>query len=952
LTDLFGTVEQKQNGRRVEQAALDKAIRFLNKTKSDVKNSPDGQELGALEDGSDEDDDEEQDFKVFSHSGGIFPMDEPLDVNASAASSPFVWGNECSISFKASSTLQAGKSCIIDLGNGTVNDFPVDSVVILCDGGDLVFRVYDDKKHSEVKVIGIVDSTVREYLCTISQRGTMEIWVDEEKKADETTTMKLRPVKRRQYFIGSAHQGGDFTDWRPHVGEISDVTVWCGVKEFLFFKELRCGGERIDRKLVMKVMNRFDIDAAPPKKPDLLIGNTLGSNVPRELQIREDFIGPDGKINVALPIAATLRSCFALLKMPAAESIKNGMVKSLKDELMVGHLLTLLHLCGPFDCCIAAKFLKLMSTAYSLKGTQAQEDSRQIVIFDLLATYTASLCQPCLRAASQQDNPKLQSRGFMLALEMVRLSSVIVRTVPLCTNGLPADDQILRTVCSASLEHLMPVHVVSSFLSLALLADSSSETQEQNPAQKQQKSEKDFELGDQLWDTLKVLISALLDQCPKMKYDVFLIISRNVVTGKSPVRQSFLQGVLQQMKQSEQAKKLNCFAPPPKTTAIADRTDAVAMEPLTQEKERTVAFAQVECFGTDKQWLKVSNPSSQNPFLALVVTNKALMVIDASVDGYPENPSIVPGTHRDVVEMTRIVKGATNQVFYVGLAKNGWDGGEEFMVFICHRETERNGLISTLRAQSIPKGVPQFFKVPVYVDVVFKKAMEDQSIETNFLMATYIMCEEKGEQSLQLFVLSEANLWEIRTNFEKWMPPDVAIAEEIGSDSGGEESGGEDGGMKGEVGANARKKAEDEQMLGAIFSGGVQSDPARRQAEELHANRKKARSKGTGQKMEDALAGDGEEGLLVNIHAENNGAIRIDDLEKVAFYPDHPPRMALTYGSEDGSHLERLVLVFLDEFTKEFWKRHIIRLLQKKTSEASKWEPRFKSADKTNGHHS
>jgi len=487
----------------------------------------------------------------------------------------------------------------------------------------------------------------------------------------------------------------------------------------------------------------------------------------------------------------------------------------------------------------------------------------------------------------------------------------------------------------------MPVHVVQSFLELALQADASSEGQEQ-------KSAKYFEMQDQIWESLKVLISALLDQCPKMKYDVFLIISRNVVTGKTPVRQSFLQGVLQQMKQSEQAKKLESFAPPPKA-ASADRTET-ATQPLTQEKERTVALARVEVFSIKTGWVQVSDPSSQNPFLALVVTNKAIMVLDASVDGYPASPTIVPDTHRDLAEITRIVKGATNQVFYVGLAKNGWDNGEEFITFICHRETERNNMLSTLRSQSIPRGAPQFFKVPVYVDVVFKKAMEDQSVETTNLMATYLMCESKGERSLKLFVLTEGSLYDVKTNFEKWMPPDVAIAEEIGSDSGGDESGGEDGGTKGEVGANARKKAEDEQMLGTIFSGGNQNDPAKRQAEELHRNRQKARLKGTGQKMEDALNNESEAGLL----EASQVPIRIDSLEKVAFYPDHPPRMALTYEEHSswGSSSERLVLIFFDEFTKEAWKRHVISLLQKKPSEASKWEPRFKSADKTSGQQS
>jgi hypothetical protein len=502
----------------------------------------------------------------------------------------------------------------------------------------------------------------------------------------------------------------------------------------------------------------------------------------------------------------------------------------------------------------------------------------------------------------------------------------------------------------------MPVHVVQSFLQLALQADA------EDTSGKVQKTAKDFEQQDQIWELLKVLISALLDQCPKMKYDVFLIISQNVVTGKTPVRQSFLQGVLQQMKQSEQAKKLESFAPPPRAAAIEDAEEVPRMDSKTdsrardgqpvahkkKERERTVMLAKVECFSTDKRWIQASNPSSQNPFLALVVTTKAIMVIDASVDGYPEKPTILHETHRDVTEMTRIVKGATNQVVHIGLARSGhWEDGEEFITVICHRETERNGLLSALRAQSIPRGAPQFFKVPLFPDSVFKKALEDTSVQPPFLMATYLMCEDRGEKSLKLLVLLEGSLYVIKSNFEKWMPPDIAISEEIGSDSGGEDSGGEDGGMKTEVGANSKKKAEDEQMLGAIFAGGGANDPARVEAENLHKNRQKARAKGTGQKMEDALKGESEDGLL-----SVTNTIRIDNLEKVAFYPDFPPRMALTYEDENpdsaarmfGVSTERMVLIFFDEFTKEAWKRHVISLLQKKTGEASKWEPRFKSA--------
>ena len=72
-----------------------------------------------------------------------------------------------------------------------------------------------------------------------------------------------------------------------------------------------------------------------------------------------------GRMNKAFVIAALLRCCHAMLRLRCAESLKTETVKALRNPMQLASLVSLVRLCGPFDCSLAAKFLRIMSLALS-----------------------------------------------------------------------------------------------------------------------------------------------------------------------------------------------------------------------------------------------------------------------------------------------------------------------------------------------------------------------------------------------------------------------------------------------------------------------------------------------------------------------------------------------------------------------------------------------------------
>lgn len=952
LLDLYGTAEKKQSVRRTEQAAQEKARDFLENSKTEAKQraekeaaanaqGDDGQ-LQLEDDRSDSDGDADQNVIIATYPGGVFPAAGNVELRGGkdGSASAGAFGNAISIAFTAMAFKPNSGMAIADIGNGS----PSDNILVLCDVSDLVFQIYvgTDGDFSELRAPGAITTPdpagkTRRFLLTISERGSMKIWMGEGQAegnpiAEKENQHVPRVQKRRRYYVGCSH----FPEYGHFEGNISDFKIWNGAMDWAALMEESAGGEKIDRKTVMRVMNRFDPNKPNPVKPELQMGSALGCNVPRELQIREEFADYEGRLNVAAPIAAMLRACFSLLKVPSGEQMRVAMETALKDQMMIGRLLMLVKMCGPFDFCVAAKFMRLMSLALTLPASATEESVDLIALYNLLADYCNSLCQTAVRAVQQQDSIVLEQRGCMLATDMARLASTIVRTVPFCSNGFndgPAAQTIFHEIC---LERLMPLSVVKSLLQMAM--DASKSVKEGAPPG-DDKAKQEAEQLNQMWELLRLMLSTLLDKCPKLKYDIFMIFSTHIVNGAASLRQSFLTGVLAQIKQASDTKSIQQHVG---DTAIEPPEPRLTIGKPLEGPERTVGFAKCEAFvqqpatastNSGGNWLPVFNPLSPTPFLACVVTNKVFMIIDASVAGYPRNPKVIE--KRDIRDLTRLVRGSGSQMLYVGLMSR--NGGEEFIVLLCHRESDRTEMQGCLQALSIPPAGDSSMKVPVQTDQIFKKAVEMVSADAVTLMS-FALAEAKGSEkrTLQLFVLSETQLHQFYVQFQFWTPAEQA--EEAGSESEDEASD-EEGGPKQKREEKHDKKDEGDQALAGMFGqkGDSKAKELLAQAEEIDKAREKARGKEKKVKDEDGIEKEPQDVLLDLVQSW-----QISQMEKVAFYPESTPKMALDF--EGGS---KVIIVFFDDVTRETWRRTLIATMQRPDQSGSKWVRSF--GGKSNG---
>jgi len=942
LTGLNQDENKRAEARKFQQVVLEKATKFLGKVKDDAENKGKKTEDDSSSSDSDSDDDDGDDddaqgpFLVYQPSIEFDMNDDKAPpqnlgkllmqtgLGKTAFNSTF--GGALSIAFTARFDMINDWGTLIDFGNGDKQDnitirnkektMDLEFMVVQGNGAHIASLVAPN---------GFVCKETHEFLFTVSDHGAMRIWRDGTILNAILNGKAPKVVKRKFLHVGSTLSDMDGNDGKFD-GNIANIRVWKGEKQWDVVKE---DGEstEFERKLLMKVLQSVDYDTPRVEKPELMISSSLGTNVPRDMQVREEFFvdSEKGTVNMAFPIVAMLRCCYALLKVPAVEAIRVRMTDSLKDSLMVTQLLSLVQLCSPFDCRVAAKFLRLMSSTLQLPQSELSEKVEVVVLYDVLSSYFASLCRTVVNAIKQQDDMNLQLRGRELSLEIVRLATVMVHNVPLCQIDATKEgrDEFDEKVIS----RLMPVGVIKSFLQMALSGQIDEKQGGKNPDSDKEKKAIG-EANNQIWELLRILIAAVLDKCQKMKYDILMVFSGYMVTGSKAMRQSFLAGLLQQMKQSEERAKIQAAFG---EMVVPVKEPILPMRGHSDTAEKTVAFARCEVILNGAR-RALNSTSAPHPFLAAVVTNKNLLIIDASKPGYPQNPSVVEA--RPLSDITRIVRGVPSQVVYVGWMKkiigvsDNYD--EEYMVIICHRESDRKLIIGALHELSIPKGGSQEHRVPLQMDNTFKKALENQVTE-QMLMISFAnsLNSDYGDYTLKLYVLSETQLYEFHVKFENWAPG--AEPEDADTDSGAEDS--DDGGAANNQ-AEKKKKGGKTEEVAAL---GGKSSPDLEACLEICRQRKKARDKSDGSP---GPAEGGDFDLIVASHAGR----QLTTLEKVAFYPDKRPKMCLTFtGTGWSGSKEAVTMIFFDDMSRETWRQAVIGQLQKQDQGGGKWVKSYKS---------
>eukprot|EP00413_Alexandrium_margalefii_P032845 CAMPEP_0204562042 /NCGR_PEP_ID=MMETSP0661-20131031/33530_1 /ASSEMBLY_ACC=CAM_ASM_000606 /TAXON_ID=109239 /ORGANISM="Alexandrium margalefi, Strain AMGDE01CS-322" /LENGTH=414 /DNA_ID=CAMNT_0051569505 /DNA_START=1 /DNA_END=1245 /DNA_ORIENTATION=- len=386
-------------------------------------------------------------------------------------------------------------------------------------------------------------------------------------------------------------------------------------------------------------------------------------------------------------------------------------------------------------------------------------------------------------------------------------------------------------------------------------------------------------MGEDIWELSRAVLSQLLDNCEVMKYPILKAFSENLVSSSVSLRPSFLAALLEQSRQGHEKTEVEQFLNSPDNPHRQDGGGA----------ERAVISVKMQVLVGGK-FLVVQNSRDPEGCFLCMVTNKGFYIIDATAPGFPTDPTVVQ--FRTFVDMTRLIKGQAPQALFVGWTTGSSDEqlNEQFMTLICYSENHRDELFMKLHQLSEPPGGNVRHRALTQNDSNFRLVLESK-VEQTPLLKAFVRVDDK----LELAVLGESRLFLISVNFEFWTPP-LEDTEEEAEDAA----------------------VEDENMPQAKKGAGRQ--------EGTEADKVKERRTRAIMRFESGLPGDSQNMSAYMMRLKENPR-ELRDLERTDFfYSEKQPRMALVFGDEE------VDMVFLDDTTRERWRRSLAKLLEMEES--------------------
>jgi len=794
--------------------------------------------------------------------------------------------------------------------NGTVIDFGAgtgqDNIKIYNQGSSpiLVFSIQQGCAHQTRLMVqrAIIPGEFHRYLFTVSSTGHMMVYMDGDVVGQRAGFAPLK-VARPEMFVGKSATGHCFK------GVIRDLMIWNGVvvewdtataqddepeeTEFI----------NTNSKTVIEVLTAVSSDPSPIEKQPLQVGvaQAVGDN----FTISEDFwVDPkEGIVNCSYLVAAMLRCAFAMLRLPATDLVSKDTMDVLRSRIVLTKMLSLVKLCGVFDCCVAAKFLRIMHIALFLPPSQTSHDVDSVVTYDILIDYCKGLCSTTSVAVKQTSDRKLVDRGRMLSIEIASLMTVICKAVACCTLG--KDDTSNALFVEACLQRLMPMVMVRFIIDMVLYVPQAGQKASGAGALSMGLFKN---MSDQtaVWEHSQKVLTLLLGRCPEMKYMILEAFSTAMVSGVVPMRRSFLSALLAKTSSAqtrlEFEKAINGPSKSNKTAPL--QLIAPSNEPL--KHQQAIFSADVEAhFGGTESPVKGS-------FTVIVTNTFFYLVSDVS-----SAQVVVQSPFSD---MTRLTASTVSQLLYVSWAARSTvhaDGlGERHMALICHYEADRNELLGLLHNLSQPEGGLRSHRVPLQSDAAFRRALDEHVTEG--VKLTTFAC---GESGTELFALSDDKLYKFHVNFESWLPP-----VEKGEFDESEEENGSNAGQP-EVHDHHRSvEAAALSVLEAGTGDAPNLDASR--AMMIAEARKRIRSDEDNQRggFEFATAGSGTSSMI----SSAQDAQKLGSLTEVRFLPDTTPTLLLGFPGE------RVAIQFFDDMSRENWRRILIAQLCKDA--AQNWQ--------------
>lgn len=730
-------------------------------------------------------------------------------------------------------------SSIIDFGNGPAQE----NIVIANQSrlNSLIFEVYRWGERFAVVAPAVLKlHETCTYLCSISEDGVMCIQCNGEIIGQRKGVPSVAPIARKYLYVGKSCWSerdmfhGSVQQLKVYNGQIVD---WHEVVDTVFEDD----ESGFDRPLLMK---------------ELLVSRPALVREPRvhgadrffRTESKQDrSFDASGQIDSGYFVAALLRCCYGIVQVSASSKAEAEMVAALLDKHLVVRLLSLVRMCGPFNCGAGIKFLQLMGTV--LQSRSSNPDVDMLVTCHILLSYASSIVDDAVSAL--QGDQEQQRLGRKLGEQMAKLCSVVCGSLQYLQFA-DENKQFHAKFVECCLDAMVPPKLVHAFVQMALHSDqSTSQTQ--------------------MVDDVRQLLVKIIERCPSRQRDTWQVLCLALLTGDMDKGPEWLMDLSEEVQKSAAQRILE-----EQEAAKAFGTQKIKFE--DSQPERALGSYSVEVLAFDRR-LTVSR-AEQHANLNLVVTNKAIRVVDSSVEGYPaEDPGQIPDCEWKLADLVRITRGFLPQGLFISVRRPSEDEGPDVEGVVCvvfHRAKDRDAAIGKLQHLKL---------LPVDSDGMMEEAIT-RALEGDLIHATFVPSQAAGlfqrvlaaDPTFKLYVMTKEGIHDFVVDYTQWRP-----------------------------------KGED----------ALEDSPTRFK---ITAEIKSIRDATT-----QNLAERGPEvsrSLLQKVTEVRPFAA----LEKVAFFPDHWPRMEMSFlGHED------LSISFFEELAKDRWREDILEFLQSLDPSGSGW---------------
>eukprot|EP00927_Polykrikos_kofoidii_P047019 TRINITY_DN41113_c0_g1_i1.p1 TRINITY_DN41113_c0_g1~~TRINITY_DN41113_c0_g1_i1.p1 ORF type:complete len:1734 (+),score=288.09 TRINITY_DN41113_c0_g1_i1:173-5203(+) len=863
-------------------------------------------------------------------------------------------GGAISISFAAKwASLRSG-SRIIDFGSGA----PCDNIIISnqARSRNLVFAIFQGRGIADERLTCVNAIHVGEthcYLFTVDAKGRMKVFIDGDLVGEKENGLTPAYARRTQMFVGNSHwpEDGRFVGTISNLLLFTGVAVeWSNIEHNYDDEHIQMDGvESNHAKKTLLSESTTSVDSVPMVRERQALPGSLGyvTSLRSLPKINETFFAKplDGKVSIAYLVAAVLRCAFGILESPiSTRSLREKMAISITEELIVNQLISLVSLCGVFDLCCAAKFLRIMSLSLELHFANYKVNSNMYIpVYFALGRYLDGLCEGTLVALKQRTEPVISQRASMLAIDMVRLASVIAKSVYKCdfskvgNVGLDECGRQFNTHCvMLCLQHVLSERTVHFITDMVLYQPDAAEGSAEGLLNSKQI--KDMADHSVILDYSRKVLSIILECVPRFEHMISKTIATAIVTGGVQMRRAFLASILLKTHARSELRTLEVALHAHALSLLEGAFDAakstLKIGAGEEGSEKAIVATIVEAFPANDRAPHAAYMAADK--VSCVVTNRAMYLLDASAPGHPHDPRVL--LRADLADITRIMHGGSPQHLVVSLHCNNiinieTTGPVQHIALVCHVEQDRHELVSALHlASSVPCGDVRD-DVPVCGDGFFLETLHDRIAETIVLTSF-----GRRNNELCFFVLTDMSMHDFTVNFSSWYPVEGRAGddESLGDDdiaskplkrSGGKAAPSTNGTLL----ANVYGGTSSAEVGGA--AGGIPGDDdageessatyLAMKAGEISDRRRVCRV--AADAITEAAMKDGSiTWARQNLLRRKSAPRPLRNLERVAFTPDMMPKLHLGFGLGDS-----LTICFLDDMTRDSWRRQLMATLSK-----------------------